>query len=96
MKLHPTQDRVIVKRQKEPEVSPGGILIPQAAQGKSEKCEVYAVGPGKTLDNGTVLPMGVKIGDVVIISKWEGTEVKLDGQDLLFVKSDAIQGVVEP
>ena len=85
----------MVKRMEAETKSPGGIIIPEAAQKKSEKCSVVAVGPGKVLDNGTLVPMDVKVGDVVLIPQWKGSEVKVDGQDLLILKQDDVLAVYE-
>lgn len=95
MNIRPLADRVLVKRCESVAVSKGGIIIPEAVQKKSEKCEVVAVGPGRELDDGTNAPMAVKPGDIVMIPDWRGTEVTLDGVNMLFVKEDECFAVFE-
>jgi chaperonin GroES len=94
MKLRPLQDRVLVRRV-EPEVkSAGGIFIPDTAQEKPTEGEVVAVGPGMRDEEGKVHPLDVKSGDRVLFGKWSGTEVKLDGEDLMIMKEADIMGVL--
>ena len=95
MKLRPLHDRVIVKRLEEERKSAGGIVIPDTAAEKPSMGEVIAVGPGKTDDNGKLLAMGAKVGDKILFGKWSGTEVKIDGQDLLIMKESDVMGVLE-
>jgi len=95
MNIRPLADRVLVRRCEAVAVSPGGIIIPDAVQKKSERCEVVAVGAGRWLDDGTNAPMAVKTGDVVMIPQWRGDEVTLDGVDMLFVKEDECFAVFE-
>jgi chaperonin GroES len=94
MSLRPLHDRVIVKRLEEEKKSAGGILIPDSAAEKPLKAEVVAVGPGKRTDDGKLQEPSVKKGDTVLIGKYSGTEVKVDGQDLVVLREDDILAVV--
>ena len=93
-KIRPLHDRCIVKRLPEEEVTKGGIIIPDSAKEKPIQGEVVAVGPGKTLDNGKTVAPDVQVGNKVLFGKWSGTEVKIDGQDLLIMKESDIMGIV--
>jgi len=93
--LKPLGDRVIVKGITAEEKSPGGIVLPDTAKEKPQEGEVVAVGPGKVLDNGKVSAMDVKVGDRVVYSKYGGTEVKVNGDELIVLRQDDILGVVE-
>ena len=93
MNLRPLHDRVIVKRLEDEKKSAGGIIIPDSATEKPMKGEVLAVGPGKTTDDGKTIPMGVKKGDVVLFGKYSGSEVKVDGKDIVVMREDDIMGV---
>ncbi len=93
--LKPLGDRIVVKPLEAEEKTSGGIVLPDSAKERPQTGEVIAVGPGKTLDNGTVAPMEVVVGDKVVYSKYGGTEVKVDGQDVLIMRQDDILGVVE-
>ena len=95
MKIRPLHDRVIVKRMEEERTSPGGIVIPDAATEKPVKGEVVAVGNGKIQDNGELRALDVKKGDTVLFGKYAGTEVKVDGDELLVMKEDDIMAVIE-
>jgi len=95
MKIRPLHDRIIVKRMEEERVSAGGIVIPDSAAEKPVKGEVVAVGRGKLLDNGDVRALDVKKGDKVLFGKYSGTEVKVDGQELLVMKEDDVMAVLE-
>ncbi len=95
MKIRPLHDRVIVKRKEEERTSPGGIVIPDTATEKPIRGEITAVGPGKTLDDGSVRKLDVKVGDEVLFGKYSGTEVKVDGDDLLVLREEDIMAVVE-
>ena len=95
MNLRPLHDRVIVKRKEEERTSPGGIVIPDTAAEKPIRGEITAVGPGKALDDGTVRVLDVKVGDEVLFGKYSGTEVKVDGDDLLVLREEDIMAVVE-
>jgi chaperonin GroES len=92
--IRPLHDRVVVKRLEEERTSPGGIVIPDSATEKPAKGEVVAIGTGKLLDNGEVRPLSVKIGDKVLFAKYSGTEVKLDGQELLVMREDDIMAIL--
>jgi len=95
MNIRPLHDRVIVKRKEEETTSPGGIVIPDTAKEKPIRGEVIAVGRGKLLDNGDQRPLEVKAGDQVLFGKYAGTEVKVDGEDLLVMREDDIMAVLE-
>ncbi len=95
MNIRPLHDRVIVKRMEEERTSPGGIVIPDTAAEKPIQGEVVAVGKGKLLENGDVRPLDVKAGDRVLFGKYSGTEVKLDGKELLVMREEDIMGIVE-
>jgi chaperonin GroES len=95
MKIRPLHDRVIVKRMEEDRTSPGGIVIPDTAAEKPIQGEVVAVGKGKLLENGDIRPLDVKAGDRVLFGKYSGTEVKLDGKELLVMREEDIMGIVE-
>ena len=94
MKLRPLHDRVIVKRLEEERKSAGGIVIPDTAAEKPSMGEVIAVGPGKTDDNGKLIPIGVKPGDKSLFGKYSGQEFKLEGADYLHMREDDIIGIV--
>lgn len=93
MKLRPLHDRVIVKRLEEEKKSAGGIIIPDNAAEKPVRGEVIAVGPGKRGDDGKLMPMDVKAGDTVLFGKYSGSEVKVDGVELVVMREDDIMGV---
>ncbi len=95
MNIRPLHDRVIVKRKEEDRTSPGGIVIPDTATEKPIRGEITAVGPGKILDSGSVRALDVKVGDEVLFGKYSGTEVKVDGDDLLVLREEDIMAVVE-
>ena len=95
MKIRPLHDRVVIKRMEEERTSPGGIVIPDAAAEKPIKGEVIAVGNGKLLENGDVRALDLKKGDKVLFGKYSGTEVKVDGEDLLVMKEDDVMAVIE-
>ena len=95
MKLRPLHDRVIVKRMEEERVSAGGIVIPDNATEKPARGEVVAVGNGKVLDSGEQRGLDVKAGDTVLFGKYSGTEVKVDGEELLVMREDDIMAVIE-
>ena len=94
MKFRPLHDRVVVKRVEEDTKTKGGIIIPDTAKEKPQQGEVVAVGPGARDEAGKVVPLDVKPGDRVLFGKWSGTEVKLDGEDLLIMKESDIMGIV--
>jgi chaperonin GroES len=93
-KFRPLHDRVVVKRVEAEEKSKGGIIIPDTAKEKPQQGEVVAVGPGGRDENGKLIPMDLKAGDRVLFGKWSGTEVKLDGEELLIMKDSDIMGVI--
>ena len=95
LKIRPLHDRVIVKREEEEQKSAGGIVIPDSAQEKPIRGKVKAVGKGKILENGEIRPLDVKVGDHVMFGKYSGTEVKLDGEELLVMREEDIMAVVE-
>ncbi|MCG5515154.1 MULTISPECIES: co-chaperone GroES [Ectothiorhodospira] len=95
MNIRPLHDRVIIKRMEEERTSPGGIVIPDSAAEKPIRGEVVAVGHGKILENGDVRALDLKVGDKVIFGKYSGTEVKVDGQDLLVMREEDVMAVVE-
>ncbi len=95
MKIRPLHDRVIVRRMEEEAKSAGGIVLPDSATEKPMRGEVIAAGPGKTNDQGTVTPMSVKEGDTVLFGKYSGTEVKVDGDEVVVMREDDIMGVLE-
>ncbi len=95
VKLRPLHDRVVVKRVAEEKTSPGGIVIPDSAAEKPMKGEILAVGEGKVLDDGKRLPMDVKVGETIMFGKYSGTEVTLDGDDLVVMRESDIMAVLD-
>ena len=95
MKFRPLHDRVVVRRVEEDTKTAGGIIIPDTAKEKPQQGEVIAVGPGARDEQGKVVPLDVKAGDRVLFGKWSGTEVKINGEDLLIMKESDILGVIE-
>ena len=95
MKIRPLHDRVIVKREEEERKSPGGIVIPDSAAEKPSKGRVVAVGKGKILEDGKVRPLDVKVGDKILFGKYSGTEVKVDGDDVLVMREEDIMAIIE-
>jgi chaperonin GroES len=95
MKFRPLHDRVVVRRIDAEEKTAAGIIIPDTAKEKPQQGEVLAVGPGKRDETGKLIALGVGEGDQILFGKWSGTEVKIDGEDLLIMKEDDILGVVE-
>jgi chaperonin GroES len=94
MAFRPLHDRVLVRRIEADQKTAGGIIIPDSAQEKPSEGEIVAVGSGAKADDGTVTPLDVKAGDRVLFGKWSGTEIKLDGEDLLIMKESDIMGVM--
>jgi chaperonin GroES len=94
MNLRPLSDRVVVRRMEEEKTTVGGILLPDSAKEKPAKGEILAVGEGKRSDNGTVIPMSVKVGDNVLFGKYAGQEVKVDGDDVLVMREDDIIAIL--
>ena len=95
MKFRPLHDRVVIKRIEQEEKTKGGIIIPDTAKEKPQEGEVIAVGPGGRNDKGEIVPLDVKAGDRVLFGKWSGTEVKIDGEELLIMKESDLLGVIE-
>ena len=95
MKFRPLHDRVVVRRIEAEEKTKGGIIIPDTAKEKPQEGEIIAAGPGARDENGKINPLDVKAGDRVLFGKWSGTEVRIDGQDLLIMKESDIMGIVE-
>jgi chaperonin GroES len=95
MKIRPLHDRVIVKRLEEERTSPGGIVIPDTAAEKPIQGKIIAVGKGKILEDGQVRPLDVKVGDKVLFGKYSGTEVKVDGEELLVMREEDVMAVIE-
>jgi chaperonin GroES len=95
MKMRPLQDRVIVKRIEEEEKTKGGIIIPDSAKEKPQEGKVIAVGKGKMLEDGKVIPLDVKVGDRILFGKYSGTEVKIDGEEHLIMREEDILGIIE-
>ena len=95
MKFRPLHDRVVVKRIEAEEKTKGGIIIPDTAKEKPQEGEVIAVGPGARDESGKLVPLDLEAGDRVLFGKWSGTEVKIDGEDLLIMKESDVMGVIE-
>ena len=95
MKFRPLHDRVVIRRAEGDNKSKGGIIIPDTAKEKPQEGEVIAVGPGSRDESGKLIPLDVKAGDTVLFGKWSGSEVKIDGEDLLIMKETDIMGIVE-
>jgi chaperonin GroES len=95
MKFRPLHDRVVIRRAEGDTKSKGGIIIPDTAKERPQEGEVVAVGPGSRDESGKLMPLDVRAGDTVLFGKWSGTEVKLDGEDLLIMKETDIMGIVE-
>ena len=95
MNFRPLHDRVVVKRVEQEEKTKGGIIIPDTAKEKPQEGEVMAVGPGGRNEDGDLLPLDVKAGDRVLFGKWSGTEVKIDGEELLIMKESDLLGIID-
>ena len=95
MSFKPLHDRVVVRRIEEDEKTAGGIIIPDAAKEKPSEGEVVSVGPGGRDDDGDLIPLDVKAGDRVLFGKWSGTEVRIDGEELLIMKESDIMGIID-
>ena len=95
MKFRPLHDRVVVRRLDGEEKTKGGIIIPDTAKEKPQEGAVVAVGPGARDEAGKLVPLDLKVGDRIIFGKWSGTEVKIDGEDLLIMKESDVMGIVE-
>lgn len=94
MNIKPLHDRVLVRRIEQEDKTAGGIIIPDTAKEKPMKGEILAVGPGAKDESGKVIPLDVKVGDIVIFTKWGGTEVKIEGEELLILKESDLIGIV--
>jgi chaperonin GroES len=95
MKFRPLQDHVLIRRIESEDKTAGGIIIPDTAKEKPQEGEVMAVGPGSRAEDGTVRPLDVKAGDRILFGKWSGSEIKLDGEELIIMKESDILGVLE-
>jgi chaperonin GroES len=95
MKVRPLQDRLLVKRIEEEEKTKGGIIIPDTAKEKPQEGRIIAAGPGKTSDEGKVIPLSVKTGDRILFGKYSGTEIKLEGEEHLIIREDDVLAVLE-
>jgi len=95
MKFRPLHDRVVVRRVESEERTSGGIIIPDTAKEKPQEGEVIAVGPGGRDETGKLLPIDLRVGDRILFGKWSGTEVKIDGEELLIMKESDVMGVIE-
>ena len=95
MKIRPLHDRVIIKRLEEERTSPGGIVIPDSAAEKPVQGKIMAVGKGKILEDGTVRPLDVKVGDKILFGKYSGTEVKIDGDELVVMREEDVMAIFE-
>ncbi len=95
MNVRPLRDRVLVKRIEEREQRIGGIIIPETAKEKPQQAKVVAVGSGRVTDEGKTIPLDIKAGDYILIGKYAGTEIKLEGEDFLIIREDEILGVAE-
>jgi len=95
MKFRPLHDRVVVRRVKSEEKTAGGIIIPDTAQEKPQEGEIIAAGSGARDESGKLIPLDVKAGDRILFGKWSGTEVKIDGEDLLIMKESDVMGIIE-
>lgn len=94
MKMRPLHDRVLVKRIESEEKTKSGIIIPDTVKEKPQEGEIIAIGTGTRQENGTIIPLDVKVGDKILFGKWSGTEIKLDGVDFLVMKESDIMGVL--
>ena len=95
MKFRPLHDRVVVRRIESEGKTAGGIIIPDTAKEKPQEGEIIAVGPGARDETGKLVPLDVKVGDRILFGKWSGTEVKIDGEDLLIMKESDVMGIIE-
>ena len=95
MKFRPLHDRVVVRRVESEGKTAGGIIIPDTAKEKPQEGEIIAVGPGARDEAGKLITLGVKVGDRILFGKWSGTEVKIDGEDLLIMKESDVMGIIE-
>ena len=94
MKVRPLHDRLVVRRVEEKETAKGGIIIPDTAKEKPQEGEVLAAGNGKVLENGTKVALDVKVGDKILFGKYSGTDIRIDGEDVLILREDEVQAVL--
>ena len=95
MKFRPLHDRLVVRRIEAEEKTAGGVIIPDTAKEKPQEGEVLAVGPGSRNEKGEIVPLEVKVGDRILFGKWSGTEIRLEGEDLLIMKESDVLGIIE-
>jgi chaperonin GroES len=95
MNIRPLYDRIVVKRLEEKENKVGGLFIPDSAKEKPQEASVVAVGKGKRLEDGTVVPLDVKVGDTILFGKYSGSDIKIDGQEYMIMREDEVLGIVE-
>jgi chaperonin GroES len=95
MKIRPLYDRIVVKRIEEQETTRSGIIIPDSAQEKPQEAEVMAIGHGKRLEDGTLVPLDVKVGDRILFGKYSGNDIRVDGEEYLIMREDDVLGVLE-
>ncbi len=95
MNIRPLYDRIVVKRNEEKENKVGGLYIPDSAKEKPQEATVVAVGKGKRLEDGTVVPLDVKVGDTILFGKYSGSDIKIDGQEYMIMREDEVLGIVE-
>ena len=95
MTIRPLYDRIVVKRMEEKQQMQGGLHIPDSAKEKPQEAEVTAIGKGKRLEDGTLVPLDVKVGDRVLLGKYSGNEIKVDGQEYLIIREDEVLGILE-
>ena len=95
MKIRPLYDRIMVKRIEEKETVQGGIIIPDTAKEKPQEGEVVAVGQGKRLEDGKIVPLDVKVGDRILFGKYSGSDIKLDGEEYMIMREDEVLGIIE-
>jgi chaperonin GroES len=95
MNIRPLYDRIVVKRLEEKEIKVGGLYIPDSAKEKPQEGEVVAVGKGKRLEDGTVVPLDVKVGDTILFGKYSGSDIKIDGEEYMIMREDEVLGIVE-
>jgi chaperonin GroES len=95
MKVHPLHDRLLVRRIEEKETAPGGIIVPDTAREKPTEGRVLAAGNGRVLDNGTKVALDVKVGDRILFGRYSGTEIKVDGEEVVIVREDEVLAIVE-
>jgi chaperonin GroES len=96
MKIRPLYDRIVVKRVEEKEQMQGGLYIPDTAKEKPQEGEVFAVGKGKRLEDGKVVPLDVQVGDRILFGKYSGSDIKIDGEEYLIMREDEILGILDP